>query len=235
MCRNIKKFIKENRLEARVSLCTTTPEDVLDYAKVHFNQMNVYILDINLNCETNGLTLGREIRDKDPQAYLIYLTAYIELSMMVFKYKLKAFDFLVKPVSYPELSCCLQALVEDYARISNLPISSEQNSITIKSNYLENKIYLEDIIYIESFGPKLVLHTVNGHLEFYGSLKEMEKKLHEMSDTFYRSHKSFLINTKFIKEINLKEQVVIMSNGDKCLVSRNKKESLKKKSYCLIP
>ncbi len=49
ICRNIKKFIKENRLEARVSLCTTTPEDVLDYAKVHFNQMNVYIVNHQIN------------------------------------------------------------------------------------------------------------------------------------------------------------------------------------------
>ena len=226
-CTQVKKFISENTLEARITLCTTQPQDVLDYSRRNFEQLNVYILDINLNSEMNGLTLARMIREKEPNAYIIFLTAYLELSMLVFKYKLKAFDFLVKPVSYEELSECLKALVTDYDRIISRQVTEEKKYIRIKSDYRENLIPVNDIIYIESFGPKLSLHTLDGHIDFYGTLKDMEQSINEMTDTFFRSHKSFLINTKHIKQISLKDQAVIMANGDKCLVSRNKKDYLK--------
>jgi len=146
---------------------------------------------------------------------------------MVFKYKLKVFDFLVKPVSYLDLSDCLKALVKEYSRIQYLHLPAERSFISIKSGYREYRISLNNIIYIESFGPKLAIHTVNGQVEYYGTLKEIEKSIKEMTDTFYRAHKSFLINTRHIKEVNMKEQAVTMSTGDKCLMSRNKKNFLK--------
>jgi len=223
----VKNFIAENGIEAQISLCTTSPQDVLNYSSEKFDQMNVYILDINLKSEMNGLALGRAIRDREPNSYIIFLTAYIELSMMVFKYKLKVFDFLVKPVSYAELSECLKALVEDYSRILGLHLPAQENFINLKSGYQENYISINDIIYIESFGPKLRIHTVDEQFECYGTLKAIEKSINEMTDTFCRSHKSFLINTKYIREVNIKDLAVFMSNGDKCLVSRSKKKFLR--------
>ncbi|MEL7564453.1 MAG: LytTR family DNA-binding domain-containing protein [Dehalobacterium sp.] len=223
----VKNFISENHIEAQISLYTTSPQDVLNYSNEKFDQMNIYILDINLKNEINGLALGRAIRDREPNSYIIFLTAYIELSMMVFKYKLKVFDFLVKPVSYAELSECLHALIEDYSRIQSLHLPAQNNFISLKSGYRENHISINDIIYIESFGPKLRIHTVDGQFEYYGTLKGMEKLINETTDTFYRSHKSFLINTKYIRSVNMKDLAVFMSNGGKCLISRNKKTFLK--------
>ena len=228
-CRRINKFIKENQIDGNISLCTTIPNDVLSYSCERFEQMNIYILDINFKSEINGLTLARAIRDREPNAYIIFLTAYIQFSMMVFKYKLKVFDFLVKPVSHSDLTDCLKALVKDYSRILNLGLPSEREKsiLSIKSGYREYQIPINNIIYIESFGPKLAIHTVDGQVEYYGTLKGVEKTLNEMTDIFYRSHKSFLVNTRYIKEVSMKEQAIIMSTGDRCLMSRTKKNFLK--------
>jgi DNA-binding LytR/AlgR family response regulator len=226
-CNNIKKFITENLIDANIALYTTVPQDVLDYSSKKFEQINVYILDINLESEMNGLSLGRAIRDREPNAYIIFLTAYIQLSMMVFKYRLKVFDFLVKPVSYSDLTDCLNALVKDYSKFLDFHLPSEHNFISVKSGYQEYHIPINDIIYIESFGPKLIIHTTDGKVEYYGALKNVEKSIKEMADNFYRSHKSFLINTRYIKEVNLQQQEVTMSTGDKCLISRDKKNFLK--------
>lgn len=224
---HIKNFIAENNMDAGIALCTTKPEEVLDYSSRKFEEMNVYILDINFQSGINGLTLGREIRDKEPNAYIIFLTAYIQLSMMVFKYRLKVFDFLVKPVSYSDLSDCLKALVEDYSKVISSNLPDGNNFITVKSGYQEYHIPVNSIIYIESFGPKLAIHTVDSQFECYDTLKRIEESINEITDTFFRSHKSFLINTRHIKEVNLQDQTVTMSTDEKCLISRDKKSFFK--------
>lgn len=224
----IKKFIAENQTDACIALCTTKPEEVLEYSGRKFEEINVYILDINFQRSINGLTLGREIRDKEPNAYIIFLTAYIQLSMMVFKYRLQAFDFLVKPVSYSDLEECLKALVEDYSKVINSNLPDGNNFITIKSGYQEYHLPVNSIIYIESFGPKLAVHTIDSQFECYDTLKRIEESINKVTDTFFRSHKSFLINTHHIKEVNLQDQTVTMSSGEECLISRDKKSFFKK-------
>lgn len=225
---NIKKFIAENQTDASIALCTTKPEEVLDYSNRKFEEMNVYILDINFQRNINGLALGRQIRDREPNAYIIFLTAYIQLSMMVFKYRLKVFDFLVKPVSYSDLEDCLKSLVDDYTKVLNSNLPDGNNFITVKSGYQEYHLPVNSIIYIESFGPKLAIHTIDSQFECYATLKHIEESINKITDTFFRSHKSFLINTRYIKEVNLQNQTVTMSTGEECLISRDKKSFFKK-------
>jgi DNA-binding LytR/AlgR family response regulator len=224
---NIRKFIAVNQPEASIALCTTEPEEVLEYSSRKFEEMNVYILDINFQRGINGLALGREIRNREPNAYIIFLTAYIQLSMMVFKYRLKVFDFLVKPISYSDLADCLKALVEDYSKVLSSNLPDGNNSITVKSGYQEYHIPVNSIIHIESFGPKLVIHTIDSQFECYDTLKRIEESINKITDTFFRSHKSFLINTRHIKEVNLQAQTVTMSTDVKCLISRGKKSFFK--------
>lgn len=226
-CKHIKRYIAEKGIESSVILSTTRPQDVLSYSCKNYEKLNVYILDIDFENEMNGLSLARSIRDREPNAYIIFLTAYIQLSMMVFKYRLKVFDFLVKPVSHSDLIDCLDALFQDYTTFLNFHLPMEPNFINIKSGYQEYRIPANSIIYIESFGPKLIIHTTDGKVEYYGALKNIEKSLKEIADNFFRCHKSFLINTKYIKEVNLQSQEATMVNGDKCMVSRSKKNLLK--------
>lgn len=51
------------------------------------------------------------------------------------------------------------------------------------------------ILYFQSRGHKLVVHTMEGQQEFYGKLKEVEKLVPKY---FLRIHKSFLVNEQFI-------------------------------------
>lgn len=58
----------------------------------------------------------------------------------------------------------------------------------------------DDIVFIESFGRKLLFHMLQGELELYQKLDDVEE---ELSDTdFLRIHKSYLVNMFFIECIN---------------------------------
>ncbi|HFQ3632453.1 TPA: LytTR family DNA-binding domain-containing protein [Enterococcus faecium] len=54
---------------------------------------------------------------------------------------------------------------------------------------------------------------------------EKIKEIESFSPSFYRCHQSFVVNVDNICSINKKERTILMSNGEKCLVSTR---SLKK-------
>lgn len=226
----LDKIIKNNNIDGEVVLTTNTPQDIVEYSNTHFKEMNVYILDINFDEDINGLGLARNIRQKEPYAYIIFLTAYIQFSMLTFKYKLKVFDFLIKPITYFDLEECIKALKEDSDRICSYDRPIVETSISIKSAYHEYSIVIDDIIFIESYGPKLIIHMKEGKIETYSSLKDMERNIKKLSNSFYRSHKSYIVNLKYIKEISIQKQEIIMITGDKCLIARSQKEFFKERS-----
>lgn len=223
----VEEVLKNNSIDGRVVCCTRKPEAVLAYSKEHMDEFNVYILDINFESEINGLAIARSIREREPFAYIIFLTAYIQHSMLIFKYRLKVFDFLVKPITYMDIEECIIALQQDFYNLYDRELPSIKKSITLKSGYQEHNIPVNQIIFIESFGPKLIIHMTEGQIESYGTLKDIETMLTDVTDTFVRSHKSYVLNKEYIKNIDLQNQEIIMINGERCLLSRQLKKLFK--------
>ena len=92
----------------------------------------------------------------------------------------------------------------------------------IKTNGSEVLIYRREIIYVESQGRKLVFHINNGHE--IGVYEKMDAIQEQLGSTFVRSHKSFLINMKYIVERN--NQGFCLSNGSVLPISKpNLKEA----------
>lgn len=98
----------------------------------------------------------------------------------------------------------------------------------IKSGLRNMYISLDEIICIETSPSehKLILHTRNRRIEFYGTLKKI---CEELDDSFYRIHRSCVINTNFIKEIiNKKNDLhVAMENNEKYPISKKYLKELK--------
>ncbi len=228
----VNKFIMGNKLDAKILLSTQNTEKVLYYSKNHFREINIYILDITHSDDTNIIGMARFIRKNEPHAYIILISSYIQYAFATFKYKLKIFDFLIKPVLYEDIEETMKALIEDYNRLKTCNLQLKEKSIKVMHDYREKEILLNEIIYIEAFGPKIVIHMKETSIETYYNMKEMESTLSKMSKSFYRIHKSYIINLNHIKGIYFKENTIIMSNGHKCYLSRNKKKIFKKELGC---
>lgn len=109
-------------------------------------------------------------------------------------------------------------------------IQKQRNAaIVIKSGSQYHNIELKNIIYFETATAdrKIIVHTINSKIEFYDTLKNIEEKLNE---DFYRCHRAFIINTAHIKQVNTSRHnmYVVMSNGDKCLLSKKYLKGLMK-------
>lgn len=211
----------------RISLSTDNPYDVLNYSNKNSNNISLYILDIDLKSDINGLELAKRIRENDCSSYIVFVTAHPELTFLTFQYKVRALDYIIKgnlSVLKRSLHDCFTQICDDLLISKN----KEKNSILIDTGNAIVFIDLSDVLFFETadIDHKIRIHTESGFYEFYGTLKDTEQKL---TSSYYKTHRSYLVNVKKIKSIDKENLIIHMTNGEICyLTSRYLKGLLEK-------
>lgn len=210
----IENTILRESLDTSIALSTDNPQKVLDYVSRNIFT-GIYFLDVDLKSNINGIMLGEKIREYDPSGYIIFTTTHMEMSFLVFKYKVEAMDYIIKEDDdfKKRVTGCLLKAYNTYFREN-----TKEGIITIKEDMRIINIWLSDVLFIETSGTahKVKVHEENRQIEFYGNLKDIQKKL---TPNFYRCHKSYIVNKDKIYEIDKKSNKIIMTNGEECYVS----------------
>lgn len=219
-----------SKFSGAVSLSTDDPKSVISYIE-NTNENFIYFLDVELNSSVNGFQLAKSIRNFDPNGYIIFLTAHAELTLLTFKYKVQALDYIIKgdlKTLKSNISDCFNVIN------NNLNVSKSKCNNKIPIDIGSNIVFwnYDEILFFETSGKghKITIHTNNSCSEFYGTLKNIEQNL---PSYFYKTHRSYLINTQKIKSINKRNMVVELVNGELCYVSiRYLKGLLNKCLHC---
>ena len=194
---------------------------------------DIVFLDIEMP-EMDGFSLLQELTYKDFK--LIFTTAHDEFALKAIK--VSAIDYLLKPVDKDELISALEKVkssrkdssLEDKLQslFSNLnPTKSDKINISA-----DGKIYLleqDEVIMLKSDKSyTTVFLTEDRKILVSKTLKDVEKKFD--FPQFFRVHNSYLINMNHIKEyIKNMGGELMMSNGMRASISRNKKAELLEK------
>jgi two-component system, LytTR family, response regulator AgrA len=185
----VENFLEKEGLKADVSSFSGYQE-TLDFVK-SLNQYDdcLYILDIGLRGEKNGLVLGREIRNLDGyQGELIFVTGYSHQMGNVIKYKLRILDFIDKGMNLErELEEDLKIFLKLYRE------KSGNGYLPYKEGGDIRQIPFRDILWVdtEKSQKKVILHTGKRAFSVGLSLKEAREKL---PDSFLPIHRCTLIN-----------------------------------------
>ena len=203
-------------------LSTGDPMKVLDCIEFHPHQNSLYILDIELDHEMNGVQLATKIRRRDSFGKIVFVTTHAEYSPLTFRYRVEAMDYIIKERPKDVAERVLECIDIAYERYLNS--ASKRECYLVKTGEGLRKVPLDEIMFFEShhISHKLILHMRNKRIGFYGSLSEVA----EASPDFFRSHKAFVVNTKNIKFVNKAEQKVEMVNGEVALVTAKKVKAL---------
>lgn len=203
-----QKIFNECSFDYNLKLCSST-EMLLSEEN---STVSVFILDIDLDEELNGLDYAKCILERFPEAQIIYLTAYTD------KYVEEAFinnknvcAFLKKPVSPEILKKALDKAV------NKLYMSSQ--TITIKPVRKKLAIIKQsDILYIETNGPKLDIVTTN---EIFTTRDKAISIIKYLSPAFVYSHKSYIVNMNYIS--SLSSDTIHMTNGANIPISLSRR------------
>ncbi len=190
-------------------------------AEVEQLQPDVLFLDINMP-QLNGIDFVSTFSNHSFD--VIFVTAFEQYAISAIK--LGATDYLLKPVLVEDLK---EALLKVNKRSTHHSVKAEV--LGTKIQLLHNEKYvltpIQDIILIsgdDNYSKVYTLH--HGCITMSKTLKEYESKLSQHS--FFRVHKSALINLNQIKEYSFNDGgFVIMNNEITIPIARRKHQEFK--------
>lgn len=224
-----KQVFGSNNLEFNLKAFNNYEEALMYIKSLKSYEDCLYILDIDLKQEKNGLALGREIRNIDEyRGEMIYVTAHVHQMQSVFKYKLKILDFIDKGFN---MENNLKEALNAYIKMYKDKIDNE--TLTFKSFGNVFVVKPSDIICVETdkTKKKVIIHTTNNQISVNLSLKEVQN---ELTDHFIQIHRSIIVNKdhiKMIEHIN-NDLYVVLTNDIREIVSKRKEKEIK---ACIIP
>lgn len=178
------------------------------------NAFDAVFLDIDMP-EIGGFDIAERINSIG-EPLIVFVTSHDELVFSSIRFR--PFRFIRKAYLENELPETAEAVRNELAK------RSSARKFTFQAKNGEVFVDLGAVEYIEIYGHWLKVHIKDDKpLECYGSLSDFEKRLGEFN--FVRTHKSYLINCKFIYAIE-KNQVVL---DDKTAIplSRYKADAVK--------
>lgn len=188
----LQSIFDKNDIDAKIENIFTNPNELLSYTEN--NEVDILFLDIDLKSDINGIELAAKFRKKNKSAYIIFLTAHFEFAMLA--YKVKTFDYLLKPFSISKLEETVLRLSDDAFKNKEQYVKFGNGKYIIKQS---------DIFYIEKEKSKSIVHTAQSDIEVYASFNNLSVCLPE---NFKRCHKSYIVNTEKISEINTKDNIL---------------------------
>ena len=141
---------------------------------------DLIFLDIRLP-QTDGVTLGKKIKQMYSESFLVFVTAYAEYTVK--GYEANAFRYLLKPITEDMVRNLLMDMKVE---------SSKQKKLSVKTKNGEIMISLRDLIYISAEDKYTVLYTKANHYISDLSLTRYEEQLTGYG--FFRIHRKYLVN-----------------------------------------
>ena len=183
---------------------------------------DILLLDIQMPGK-NGMETAKELRRKNQKAIIIFVTALDDFVFQAFD--VGAFHYLVKPFDDEKLGEVLQNAVkqfEDRRKLEDGGRKKEKPNLMVTTGGKHVIVDPEDIVYAEVFDRKVILHTMDADIEYYGKMKELEEKA---GDDFYRTHRSYLVNFGFIRKYDA--TTVYLKKGQALISKQNYGEFVK--------
>ncbi|WP_291286127.1 LytTR family DNA-binding domain-containing protein [Flavobacterium sp.] len=165
-------------------------------------KVDVIFLDIQMP-QLTGLQLSRII---SKEIKVIFTTAYPDFALEGFE--LNAVDYLLKPIAFERF----------YQAVSKLNIDSKTEVVSnnsaefifIKTDGKNKfvKLFLDEILYVESLQNYVCIHTQNQQIITHSSLKNVIESLPERD--FVQIHKSYVVA---LKQIESTDSFSVFVNG----------------------
>ncbi len=189
-------------------------------------EVDVMFLDIQMPILT-GLQMLKTL-EKPPQ--IVLTTAYSEFALE--SYEFGVLDYLLKPIRFERFLKTINKLSLKEKNNANIPNSAIFNSsqtepkitqITIKSDGAIHCLDVEEVIYVESYGNFVKIHTLQKILLVAETTQEMHNRL----PAFVRVHKSFLLNLDFLDKIE--NNILILKNNESLPLGNSYKQAVLEK------
>lgn len=216
--RIVTKYMKSNNLDYEKHIYNDYNDKFMEIVnrKLPFK---IYILDIETPSRS-GIDVAREIRKKDVDSSIIFLTGHNELGIDLLKEDIPFTAFINKFVNCEDrLNKCLT---------KSLNLMHKKRVLRIKDSNTLYTINIDDILYItkESFERKTIIVTDYDEFKVSNSLNSIKEML---NDDFVQTHRACIINKNRTCKIDYSNKIIEFDNNETIdlLSSKYRKEVLR--------
>jgi len=166
-----------------------TCEDAMEaFQKLNIEKIDLLFLDI----EMPGMNGIEFIKSLPNPPSVILTTAYREYAME--SYEIDVVDYLLKPISFSRFFKAVNKYLKSINEVgASVPVKkmASRSSIFVYSDKKNVKVYLDEILYIESIKDYIRIHTLDRTVISKDTITRYETLL---PDSFVRIHRSFIVN-----------------------------------------
>lgn len=171
--------------------------------------LDLILMDIDMP-GMSGMEAAGIIRRRDQEVLIAFCTHLVARALD--GYAVQALDFLVKPVSCARIG----ELLDKAERFKGL---RRRKTLTLRAQDRVLIVPVDEILYAETYGRKLRLHTARETMDLRMTIAALEKQL--PSRDFFRVHNAFLVGLAHVRRIDGLE---LEAAGDTLPISRHKKK-----------
>lgn len=172
---------------------------------------DIIFLDIIMD-GMDGMRTAQLVREKAYDKLLVFISA--SRDYVFDAYDVEAFQYLVKPLEDKKLK---RVLLKAVGKIDE----RSQAFIIVSRDRQKKKLFLDDIYYFEIRGRMIDIHGIGGIFSYYGQIGILEREL--QGKGFFRCHKSYLVNLKYVDVYNRQE--IVLDNGERIAIAKRRYEA----------
>lgn len=218
----LQDYISQLETLTLVGTCSSGVEALLFLQK---NKVDLLFLDIQMP-KLTGIDFLKTLSNRPK---VIFTTAFREYALEGFE--LNVLDYLLKPIPFDRFLIAINKYYPAGNTAHSLPtmlIPADQGStgepfIYLKSDKKMVKVFLREILYIESLKDYVKVKTVSGEVVSYQRISYLEEKLPDRR--FLRIHRAYIIATDKIRSFN---SSVIEVGGQELPIGRQYKPEVMK-------
>ena len=154
----LQKYFEENDTLAEVKFYSSGQE-YLKEKKSEILNTDIFLLDIFMP-ELNGIDIGKELKSIGAKGKIIFITAGNDFIIEAFE--IQAFSYIQKPVIYEKFSKVMNSVIKSFEKTRYMDVVVDRE---------KQRIYLDDIEYVETLGRRLVIYRQDEGVETYLSVK----------------------------------------------------------------
>ncbi|HSZ35108.1 MAG TPA: LytTR family DNA-binding domain-containing protein [Puia sp.] len=189
---------------------------------LQINQVDFIFLDIEMP-QLNGIDFLRIMMNKP---VVILTSAHRHYAMDGFDQDVV--DFLLKPISFERFMKGLNKIYKSLQVFKNaqdvLLDKKEDAALHFRVDKENVKVFMKDILWIESIKDYVKIRTAEGTLKTYQRISYLEERL--PASLFIRVHRSFIVA---IDKITSSGADFVRIKGDKIPIGRNYKKAVQRK------
>ncbi|MBL7933615.1 MAG: response regulator [Bacteroidia bacterium] len=218
--------------EMLLSIGYEVPDNATHYTEaielIHHEKPDLVLLDINLMGKKDGIDVARTL-NSDFQIPYIFLTANLDPQTLNRAKEVSPQAYLLKPVTREQLFSAIEIALNNYTKQKNNSSSAkikqeEHASFFIKDGYIFKKIWLRDILYLESEGNYVNIHLLaQKKIMIRSKLEDLLEQVKHPA--LLRIHRSYVVNKELIDHVSTSE---ISINGTKLAIGKSYKDELMK-------